>query len=82
MKGLLHANGRKLKEKLQNRVKKEQDNLRTFLFELASKNEKEINSGLNSIKTTLTKQITNLSSFVEFVNKCSQARQQHSKLEV
>lgn len=55
MKGLLHANGRKLKEKLQNRVKKEQDNLRTFLFELASKNEKEINFGLNSIKTTLTK---------------------------
>jgi hypothetical protein len=75
MKGLLHANGRKLKEKLQNRVKKEQDNLRKYLFELANRNEKEINNGLNSIKNTLTKQISNLSSFVEYVNKLSQARQ-------
>ena len=55
MKGLLHANGRKLKEKLKNRVKKEQDNLRKYLFELANRTEKEINNGLNGIKTTLTK---------------------------
>jgi len=71
MKGLLHANGRKLKEKLQNRVKKEQDNLRTFLYEIATKTEKEIINGLKMIKETLTKQITNLGSYVEFVNKCS-----------
>jgi hypothetical protein len=66
---LIHANGRKLKEKLQNRVKKDQDNLRKYLYELANKTEKELNSGLSNIKITLTKPITNLSSFVEYVNK-------------
>ena len=72
---MIHANGRKLKEKLQNRVKKDQDNLRKYLYELANKTEKELNSGLSNIKITLTKPITNLSSFVEYVNKMSQARQ-------
>ena len=68
------ASGRKIKEKLQNRVKKEQDNLRTYLFDLAGKTEKEINNALSQIKTNLNKPITDLKSYVEFVNKLQESK--------
>ena len=35
-RGLFTASGRKLREKLQNRIKKEQDNLRHFLLDMAN----------------------------------------------
>ena len=69
MKGLIVASGRKIKEKLQNRVKKEQDNLRQYLFDLADITNKEITKGIESMKQTLQKPISNLNSYVEFVNK-------------
>ena len=46
-KGLIVATGRKIKEKLGNRVKKEQDNLRAHLFELADLTNNEILKSLN-----------------------------------
>jgi len=41
-KGLFCASGRKLRDKLQNRIKKEQDNLRSYLFEMAGSTDREI----------------------------------------
>ena len=73
-KGLIVASGRKIKEKLQNRVKKEQDNLRNYLFDLADQTNREINNGINSMKSTLTKPISNLTTYVEFVNKLQQSK--------
>jgi len=73
-RGLIVASGRKIKEKLQNRVKKEQDNLRTYLFDLAGKTEKEINNALSQIKTNLNKPISDLKSYVEFVNKLQESK--------
>jgi hypothetical protein len=46
-KGLIVATGRKIKEKLGNRVKKEQYNLRAHLFELADLTNNEILKSLN-----------------------------------
>jgi hypothetical protein len=40
---LIVASGRKIKERFQGRVKKEQDNLRSYLFELADATYNEIN---------------------------------------
>jgi len=73
-KGLIVASGRKIKEKLQNRVKKEQDNLRNYLFDLADQTNREISNGINSMKQTLTKPISNLTTYVEFVNKLQQSK--------
>jgi hypothetical protein len=75
-RGLIVASGRKIKEKLQNRVKKEQDNLRTYLFDLAGKTEKEINNALSQIKTNLNKPISDLKSYVEFVNKLQESKEE------
>lgn len=75
-KGLIVASGRKIKERFQNRVKKEQDNLRNYLFDLADTTNREILSGINSMKSTLQKPISNLTTYVEYVNKL-----QHSKLQ-
>jgi len=41
-RGLFTASGRKLREKLQTRIKKEQDHLRNYLLEMASNSDKEI----------------------------------------
>lgn len=49
-------------------MKKEQENLRNHLFEMADATNKEILSGLNNIRITLTKPISNLNSYVEYVN--------------
>ena len=75
-RGLIVASGRKIKEKLQNRVKKEQDNLRTHLFDLAGKTEKDINGALSQIKSNLNKPISDLKSYVEFVNKLEESKKE------
>lgn len=79
-KGLIVASGRKIKEKLQNRVKKEQDNLRNYLFDLADQTNREIINGINGMKNTLTKPISNLTTYVEYVNKLQQSKVNFVKL--
>jgi hypothetical protein len=79
-KGLIVASGRKIKEKLQNRVKKEQDNLRNYLFDLADQTNREIINGINGMKNTLTKPISNLTTYVEYVNKLQLSKVNFVKL--
>jgi hypothetical protein len=79
-KGLFTASGRKLREKLQTRIKKEQDHLRTYLLDMASNSDKEITSGLQKMKENLQRPIANLNTYVEFVNKLQQSKVQFIKL--
>ena len=44
------------------------------MFDLAGKTEKEINNALSQIKTNLNKPITDLKSYVEFVNKLQESK--------
>jgi hypothetical protein len=53
-KGLIVASGRKIKERFQGRVKKEQDNLRSYLFELADATYNEINKATKEMTSSLT----------------------------
>lgn len=53
--GLLQLQGKKLKDKLTNRVKQEQKHLKQYLLELADQKAKDIQNGLAYIKNTLQK---------------------------
>lgn len=56
-------------------MKKEQDNLRSYLFDLAAITDTEIRKGIDSLKLSLQKPIQNLNSYVEFVNKLKQSKE-------
>lgn len=60
--------GKGLRDNLITKVKKEQINIRTYLYDLTSQKAKEILSGLNSIKNTLIRPPQNLQAFVDYVN--------------
>lgn len=79
-RGLFTASGRKLREKLQSRIKKEQENLRQYLIEMATDTDRQITNGLTKMRDSLTKPITNLTSYVEFVNRLNQSKEQYDKL--
>jgi DNA repair exonuclease SbcCD ATPase subunit len=79
-RGLFTASGRKLREKLQSRIKKEQENLRQYLIEMATDTDRQITNGLTKMRDNLTKPITNLTSYVEFVNRLNQSKEQYDKL--
>jgi hypothetical protein len=80
-RGLFTASGRKLREKLQTRIKREQDNLRSYLFEMAGNTDREITNGLAKMKETLTKPISNLNSYVEYVNRLQNSKSTFVKLQ-
>jgi hypothetical protein len=58
--GLLHASGRKLKDRLQKTVQREQQNLRKYLGSLAEQSARDITTNLNNIKAQLSKNTANL----------------------
>ena len=65
-KGLITANGKRIKDLLQKRVKQEQTNMKKYLVELAEGKVTEMNSAIREIKRTLDKQNTNLQQYVEY----------------
>ena len=79
--GLLHASGRKLKDRLQKTVQREQHNLRKYLGNLAEQSARDITANLSNIKQTLGKQTSNLNQYVEYVNKVNQGNEQYAKME-
>lgn len=51
--GFINIMGKNLREALVTKVKKEQGNIRSYLYEMTNSKAKEITSGLNSIRTIL-----------------------------
>jgi hypothetical protein len=66
-KGLIVASGKRIKDRLSNRVKKEQENLRNFLFQMTTDIDRFILQQINNMKANLQKQPADLKSYVEFV---------------
>ena len=65
--GLLRADGKKLRDSLQSKVKKELANLRTHLFKIAERVYKGVWKSLDKIKEDLKKDMKNLDNYVQFV---------------
>ena len=65
--GLLRADGKKLRDSLQSKVKKELANLRTHLFKIAERVYKAVWKSLDKIKEDVKKDMKNLDSYVNFV---------------
>lgn len=66
--GLIIVVGRKLKDRLMKKVKDEQSNMKSYLYDLADQKAREIEAGFKNIKSTLAKSNSALTAFVEYVN--------------
>jgi hypothetical protein len=73
--GLIWAQGKKLREKLGQRVRTEQAHLKEYLRELAEKKAKESTAGLAEIRQRLKEPLTNLSTYVQYVTELELCRQ-------
>lgn len=72
--------GKLLRETLIGKVKKEQGNIRAYLFDLTSQKGKDIISSLNNIKNTLQRAPHSLQTFVEYVNNLKMCKNQKDNL--
>ena len=75
------ASGRKIKDKLQARVKKDQDNLRVHLYDLAQKLDKTINDTVKGINNDLSGEPKQLDAYVHFVRQVIDAQGKEKELE-
>lgn len=73
-RGLIIAVGKKLKDKLIQRVKAEQTAMKTYLYRLANDKVKECNVQINEIKKKLSENLNNLSLYVAYVNELDACR--------
>ena len=71
--GLVKADGRKLRDSLQTKVKKELGNLRDHLFAIATRTYKEIEKSLSKVTEDVKKEPKNLEQYVGFVRALKQA---------
>jgi broad-specificity NMP kinase len=72
--------GKGLRETLVLKVKKEQGNIRAYLYDLTNSKAREILSGLNQIRTTLQKPAHSLQTFVDYVNSLKMCKNQKDNL--
>lgn len=72
--------GRKLSTRLSSRVKEEQHNMKAFLQELALNKAREIERGLQEIRATVSKPPGSLQSYVDYVSKLQNCREQKELL--
>ncbi len=72
--------GKGLRETLSGKVKKEQGNIRQYLYDLTSQKAKEILNGLNQIKNTLIRPPHSLQTFVDYVNQLKMCKNQKDNL--
>jgi len=73
--GLIRADGKKLKDTLQIKVKKELHNLRHHLFKIASEVASEVTKKLDKIGEDLKRDMRNLETYVNFVRGLKQAEE-------
>ena len=79
-RGIISVNGRKLKDRLQHRIKQEQNNLREYVNLLALETNAKITADLNHIKQVLSKDRNSLSTFVEYVAAVKSAQVRFDEL--
>ena len=79
-KGLFTASGRKLRENLQKCIKREQDNLRNLLHDMATQTDREINKQIAQMKEDLKREPANLTNYVDFVNKLQSSKKLFDEL--
>ena len=87
--GLVKADGKKLRDQLQQKVKKELASLRNHLYQIAERTYKSIDKALNKIGEDVKKDPKNLEQYVQFVRSLKQAsdtltdcEEQKQKLEI
>jgi len=73
--GLIRADGKKLKDTLQVKVKKELNNLRSHLFKIATEVAHEVQKKLEKIAEDLKRDMKNLDTYVGFVRGLKQAEE-------
>lgn len=78
---MIVASGRKIKDKLQARVKKDQDLLRTHLYDLAQKLDRSINETVKGINTELSVEPKQLDTYVKFVEQVNLAKEKEKELD-
>jgi hypothetical protein len=78
--GFINIMGKGLRETLVLKVKKEQGNIRAYLYDLTNSKAREILSGLNQIRTTLQKPAHSLQTFVDYVNSLKMCKNQKDNL--
>jgi dynein heavy chain len=74
-KGLIWAQGRKLRERLSQRVKTEQGHMKEYLRELAERKARECSAGLQEIRTRLKDPASTLAAYVGYVTELELCRQ-------
>lgn len=72
--------GKGLRDTLSGKVKKEQSNIRGYLFDLTNQKGKDIYSALEKIKVTLGKPAHTLQNFVDYVNNLKLCKNQKDNL--
>ena len=80
VQGLVSIMGKNLREALVTKVKKEQGNIRTYLFDMTNSKAKEIQNGLNHIRTVLQKPAHSLQTFVDYVNSLKMCKNQKDNI--
>lgn len=68
LQGFINIVGKGLRETLVGKVKKEQAQIRNYLYEQTNQKAKDITSSIGQIKSTLAKPTHSLATFVEYVN--------------
>mmetsp|Transcript_9244 Transcript_9244/g.8680 ORF Transcript_9244/g.8680 Transcript_9244/m.8680 type:complete len:356 (-) Transcript_9244:2253-3320(-) len=77
---MIAINGKKLRDRLQNKVKNELDNIKQYLLDLAKKKERDIQSGFQNIRNLLAKQLHSLGTYVEYVSNLKTAKKSRDNL--
>lgn len=72
--------GKGLRDTLSGKVKKEQSNIRGYLFDLTNQKGKDIFGALEKIKVTLGKPAHTLQNFVDYVNNLKLCKNQKDNL--
>jgi len=72
-RGLIKADGKKLKDTLTIKVKKELNSLRQHLFDIAEKLDKTITGNLSKITQDIQKEMKTLDSYVQYVRSLKRA---------
>ena len=80
--GLVKADGRKLRDSLQTKVKKELGNLREHLLKIAERTYRETDKSLTKIGDDIKKDPKNLEQYVQFVRSLKQAEDTLKECEV
>lgn len=78
--GFINIMGKGLRETLIGKVKKEQGNIRSYLYDLTNQKSKDILNALGQIKTTLGRPAQTLQTFVDYVNSLKMCKNQKDNL--